>query len=97
MAFVLFHMVLGAGLLAAAIQTLMHAMHHGSEVHAGIVAGIEAVGALLFLIPKTVKTGGVLLLLAILGGAVLHALQHQWRFDLLIYASGVWLVMSGKK
>ena|SRR5436190_8687684 len=98
MAFTIFHIVLGMGLLAASVETLMHAIHQGHwHLHLGLVAGIEATGALLFLIPKTKRVGGALLLLTLVGAAVLHAVQREWRIDLVIYAAGVWLVMSGRK
>ena len=98
MAFTIFYVVLGVGLLAGSVGTLMHAIHQGHwHLHVGLVAGIEAAGALLFLIPRTMRIGGGLLLLTLVGAVALHALQHEWRFDLLIYAAGVWLVMSGRK
>ena len=98
MAFTIFYVALGVGLLVGSVQTLLHAIHQGHwHLHVGLVAGIEATGAVLFLIPKTKRVGGALLLLTLLGGVVLQALQREWRTDLVIYAAGVWLVMSGKK
>jgi hypothetical protein len=94
----LFHFVLGLGLLVMSLETLLRAIHSGhTHVHLALVAGIEAAGAALFLVPKTLRIGGALLLLTLLGAVVLHALQREWRVDLLIYASGVWLVMSGRR
>jgi hypothetical protein len=94
----LFHLVLGLGLFVMSLETLLHAIHQGhSHLHLALVAGIQAAGAALFLVPKTRKVGGALLLLTLVGALVLHALQREWRLDLLIYAAGVWLVMSGRR
>ncbi|HXW97798.1 MAG TPA: DoxX family protein [Gemmatimonadales bacterium] len=93
--FLIFHLVLGIGLLIGSIETLHHALRHAdhvSHVHVAIIAGVEAVGAVLFLIPRTLPAGTVLLLVTIAGAFVLHAIQGEWRWDLAIYAAGVWYV-----
>lgn len=92
--FWVFHAVLGLGLLAMSSITLVHALHeHGGLGHLALVAGIEGVGAALFLIPRTVRWGGVLLLLVLVPGFIFHLVNGEWQFEVLIYAAGVWLVM----
>ena len=94
-AFIIFYVVLGVGLLVANVQTLAHALHElsGRHGHLAIVASLEASGALLFLFPKTLRAGGVLLLITVLGALAVHTYLGQWRLDLLVYATGVWFVM----
>src|SRR5437899_594757 len=95
-AFIVFHVVLGISLLIASIQTLAHALHElgGRHGHLAIVASFEAIGALLFLIPKMLRAGAVLLLITVLGALAVHTYLGQWRLDLLVYAAGVWFVMA---
>lgn len=93
-AFNLFHAVLGLGLLAMSLLGLTHALHdlegHG---HFVFVAGLEALGAVLLLIPRTVRWGGTALLLVLIPGFVNHLVHGDWDFQVLIIAAGVWFVM----
>jgi len=97
--FIIFHLVLGLGLLIGSAETLLHALGHavGHSDHAynhlAVVAGLEAMGAVLFLLPGTLRAGGIILLITILGAWAVHSLRGELRFDLLIYAAGTWLVM----
>ncbi len=97
--FIAFHLVLGLGLLSGSIQTLLHALapeniHSHSHQHLAVIAAVEAIGAVLFLLPR-VSRWGALVLVAVIGlGFVAHALQGEWRPDLLIYAAGAWLVYA---
>jgi hypothetical protein len=58
--------------------------------HLAIVAGAEAAAALLFLVPRTLRLGGVLLLAIFAFAVVVHGVQHE--LDLLVYAAGVLFV-----
>ena len=93
--FMLFHLVLGLGILAGSIDTLLFALgqSHYQRLHLGTLGTLEAAGAVLFLFPRTLRVGGTLMLLTILGAALVHMLRGQWRPDLLIYAAGTWFVM----
>jgi len=97
--FIAFHLVLGLGLLSGSIQTLLHALapeniHSHSHQHLAVIAAIEAIGAVMFLLPR-VSRWGALVLVAVIGlGFVAHALQGEWRPDLVIYAAGAWLVYA---
>jgi hypothetical protein len=95
-AFRVFHAVLGLGLLILSLQAIAHAMHelHGLHGHYALVGELEAIGATLFLIPRTLRVGAVLLLVVILGVLIVHAFRHEPRIDLVIYAAGVWMVMA---
>jgi uncharacterized membrane protein YphA (DoxX/SURF4 family) len=90
-AFIVFHLILGLALLWGSIHTLLHL--GPPDVHARIVGILEAVGALAFLVPATLRLGAGLLLFSLLGAMLLHAAQGEVRPDLLVYAAGVLLVM----
>ena len=94
-AFMLFHAVLGLGLLIMAVQALAHALHEldGRHGHLAFVGGLEALGAVLFLIPATLRWGGAALLVVLLGGFIMHLTRGEWALEQLIYAAGVWFVM----
>ena len=87
-AFLIFHLILGLALLWGSVHTLLHL--GPTDLHARVVGSIEAV---LFLIPQTLRLGGGLLVLSIVGAILVHAGMSDWRPDLLVYAAGVVLVI----
>ena len=94
--FIAFHLTLGLTLLFLSLRTVVQALGpDGIAVggHVAVLAILEAIGAALFLVPRTLRIGGALLLLTIGSVAVLHALSGQFRGDLLIYGVGTWFVM----
>ena len=94
---VAFGLILGLGLLALSIETLVHALapeQVHSHQHIALIAAVEAVGALLLLVPRASRAGA-LLLVGVIGLAfVAHALQGALRVDLAIYAAGAWLLYA---
>ena len=95
--FTAFHLVLGLGILWLSVRTVMEALHSEAghhDPHALAVGAVEAIGALLFLVPRTLRVGAALLLLTIVTAAAIHGVAGHWRIDLLIYAAGVWLVAT---
>jgi hypothetical protein len=94
-----FQFVLGLALLYLSLRTVLLARsaHDGLGLHAAILGGLEAVGAVLFLIPLTMLVGGLLLLGTIVTVLILHAVQGVPRPDLLVYAAGVALLMVVRK
>jgi hypothetical protein len=96
-AFVVFHVTLGVVLLILSVMTLRNAIAPqagGPEHHVAILAGLEALAALLFLLPGTLRVGGVGLLLVFAVAIVVHALRGEFPGPLLIYAAGTALVMA---
>lgn len=93
--FTAFHLVLGVGILWLAVRSVIGALHAGGghhNPHIAVLAAVEAIGALLFLVPRTLRLGAALLLLTIAAAAAMHATAGELRIDLLVYAAGVWLV-----
>ena len=94
-AFMALHWALGLGILVATLQTLLHVTreHGGPDLHMGFLVALESVGAVLFLIPRTLRVGAVALLIVLLGGFAVHVARGELEVQLLIYAAGVWFVM----
>jgi len=95
-AFRLFHVTLGAVVLIQSVQTVLAArgghFPPGDRVHALLLGSLEAVAALLFLVPRTMRAGAVLLLLIFAVAFGVHALRGDTALTLLVYAAGVLFV-----
>lgn len=94
--FFTFHLTLGLILLIFSLRTAAEALGPAAghaNPHVGLIAIIEAAGAILFLFARSLRVGGALLLLSLGLALVSHALSGQFRGDLLIYAAGTWFVM----
>lgn len=89
----------GLLLLYWSVTTHVRAYHHGNEhsPHVALLAAIEALSAVLFLIPRTMRVGAVGLLGTFAVAFAMHALHHDFRGDLLLYASVVSFVMVREK
>src|SRR5262245_59868904 len=93
-AFLVFHVTLGLVVLFESVRTFLAAagaVRH--DPHIALLAGVEAIGALLFLIPRTLKAGGALMLLSFAIAIVVHAARGQVPATLAVYAAGVVFVM----
>jgi hypothetical protein len=88
--FTVFHLILGLALLLGSLHTVLHAA--SADLHARTIGSVEALGALAFLVPRTLQVGAALLLVTIILAVVLHAVRGELRADLLVYAAGVLLV-----
>jgi uncharacterized membrane protein YphA (DoxX/SURF4 family) len=89
-AFLVFHITLALALLWGSIHTVLHL--GGSDLHALVIGITEGVGAIAFLVPRTLRFGAILLLLTLVGAILVHVGRGEWRPDLLVYAAGVALV-----
>jgi hypothetical protein len=94
-AFLALWWILGILLVAFSVQTawLSLTASSGVDVHVTILASTEAIAGLLFLIPKTMRAGGVCLLAVFAFALVLHGGKGEFQGQLLIYAVAVSLVM----
>jgi hypothetical protein len=58
---------------------------------APVLGGAEIVAAILFLLPKTARSGGFLLLLIFAIASVLHLLHGEYHIEtLLVYIAAAW-------
>jgi uncharacterized membrane protein YphA (DoxX/SURF4 family) len=87
--------ILGIVIFIASVQTVWRAYpeihgagHQGIHAWIALVLGsVETVGAILFLLPQTLRTGGWILLAVFAVAFAFHGLQGDFRGDLLIYAA----------
>ena len=95
-AFIIFHLTLGIVVFVESIFTVMHALNANNgqlgNHHLALFAGTEALAALLFLFPATLKVGGVSLLVIFAIAIVMHGLHSA--LPLLVYAAGIIFVMA---
>lgn len=93
-AFVAFHITLGVVVFIESVRTallvLQKHMLNPLGSHLAILAGIEAIAALLFLVPKTLKAGSILLLIVFAFAVTVHGVEGE--LGLLVYAAGVLFV-----
>lgn len=92
-AFMVFHAVLGGVLIWMSHDALFHSLHEHGVSHFTFVAALELVGAILLLIPRTLKIGGVALMIVLIPGFITHLSRGEWELQLLIYAAGVYFIM----
>ena len=95
--FIAFHLTLGAVVLVESLITVLRAHGAGGASHArlgvAVLAGAEAVAALLFILPATLRLGAVSLLAIFLFAVAFHGLHGELQLTLLVYAAGVYFVM----
>jgi hypothetical protein len=93
--FILFHVTLGTVVFIESAITIRHGlMGHqlgGHALHAILLGSFEAIGAELFLIPRTVRVGGMIMILSCLIAILIHGLLPELR--LFVYAAGTAFVM----
>jgi hypothetical protein len=93
--FAFFHATLAVVIFLQSIRTIWDVQqHHAANPlgsHLALLAGAEALAALLFLIPRTLRAGGVLLLLIFGIAIIAHGITNE--LGLIVYAAGVVFVM----
>ena len=94
LAFRILWWTLGIGILVLSIQTVIgaHSGEHHADLHAIVIGSLEAISAVLFLIPGTMRIGALGLLFTIVVAFTMHAFMHHFRWDLLIYGAAVHFV-----
>ena len=94
-AFLSLWMVSGVVLLVASVATVRAAWagaHHVNP-HLVLLGSVEAVAALLFLIPRTLRLGAIALLITIGVAFGVHSALGAFRGDLLLYGVVVAFVL----
>jgi hypothetical protein len=96
--FFAFHVTLGVVVLARSLHTALWALPFSTNAEASphlfLLATVEAVGALLFLSPKTLLAGGALLLATFAVAVTVHAFRGELLGTLLVNAAGTMFVMA---
>lgn len=95
-AFLALWWTLGALLFWCSVRTVTGALtspEAGAHSHVVILATLEAVTAVLFLIPRTMRVGGICLLVIFVIAFVLHAARREFASQLLLYAVAVAFVV----
>ena len=90
-AFVIQWWTVGMLLLVWSAQTAYRAIQagQGHSPHVALLGVLEALAAVLFLLPWTMRFGAVGLLFTFAVAFFAHAVQHEFRGDLLLYAAVV--------
>ncbi|HTR21600.1 MAG TPA: hypothetical protein VMH88_12165 [Gemmatimonadales bacterium] len=95
-AFLVLYVTLGVVVLVQSVATVITAAHGlvaaPDRVHALLVGGVEAIAALLFLVPRTMGIGANTLLAVFALAFSLHALEGHPNLALLVYAAAVLFV-----
>ncbi len=90
-AFIVFYLVLGVVLLLQSAAAATAAAH--ANPHVLILATLEAIGALLFMTPRTIRVGGWILLITVGIAVFAHAARGEFAGQLLVYATATFFVM----
>ena len=81
----------GVVFLYLSLKTLYQGLQPSTahDPHLVLVGAVEALAALLFLIPRTVRIGAIGLLVIFIGVFLIHAMRFELRGDLVVYACAV--------
>jgi hypothetical protein len=92
--FIAFHLTLSAVVFLQSVTTVLQtraASHTGLAV--AVLASAEALAAILFVVPATLRAGALSLLAIFLFALGFHGLHGELQSTLLVYAAGVFFVM----
>jgi len=95
-AFTAFHITLGAVILVESVRTAIHAAQRGGHAVL-LLASVEAIGAALFLWPRTLVAGGAAMIVTFAIAFFVHAVQGDFNLALLVFAAGTWLVVARRR
>ncbi len=89
--FFIFHLILALVVFIQSVGTVRHAIAD-NDSHLGLLASLEALAAALFVVPKTIRIGGAILLMIFAIAIAIHGIRDG--LNLIVYAAGVVLVMT---
>ena len=94
-AFLFLWLATGIALLYGSIETVRSTLSTSTHVnpHLVVLGSVEAVAAVLFLIPRLLRFGAIGLLITIFVAFAVHAALHEFRGDLLIYGASVCFIL----
>ncbi len=92
-AFVALHVVLGVVIFVQSMATAVHSSGwlpgHARNIQLLALGSIEALLAILFLLPRTVRIGALGLMIVLALAIVVHASMGEFPAGLIVYAAGV--------
>jgi len=93
--FVGFHLVLAIVVFVQSFLTATKAFSVEPEANWLLfgLASVEAVAAILFVIPATLKIGGIVLCLVFFVAFTLHAIVGEFELHLLVYFTGILFIL----
>jgi uncharacterized membrane protein YphA (DoxX/SURF4 family) len=93
--FLFLWLVTGLVLLYSSVETARSAFHPGVNLnpHLVVLGSVEALAAILFVIPRSMRLGAFGLLATIVVAFSVHATLHEFRADLLLYGAVVSFVL----
>ena len=92
--FIAFHLTLGAVVFLQSVTAVLQTRGASHTSHAvAVLAGAEAVAALLFVVPATLRAGALSLLAIFFFALAFHGLHGELQSTLLVYAAGVFFVL----
>ncbi len=93
--FAVMHVTLGIVVVFDSIRTAVLASSAADpNIHLVILASVEAIGALLFLVPAWTRLGGAILLATFVVALFAHAVSGEFPTPLLVYAATTMFVMA---
>lgn len=91
-AFVAFHLVLALVVFVQSLTTVLSSVGFAAgrpvNLHLVVLGSLEAVFAVIFMLPRTVRAGAIGLIAVFLFASVLHLLQGEFPGALLVYGVG---------
>lgn len=96
-ALVVLHLTLGVVAAIDAAWALLHALEDlGDHAHYAAIAGVQLAAALLFLVPRTVRVGGWILVVIFGIGALVRAWHFDFAGPFFVYAAAaLYLTLRG--
>ena len=94
-AFLFLWVATGIALLYGSVETARSALASShANPHLLVLGSIEAVAAVLFLVPRLMRAGAIGLLLTISAAFAVHTSLHEFRGDLLLYGAAVLFIWT---
>ena len=87
--FIALHLTLAVVILVEGGRTALHALleHTPPDLHLGLLGSAQAVAALLFLWPRTLRIGGGALVAIFVVAMVAHGVQGEFPGEAAVYAA----------
>jgi hypothetical protein len=97
-AFVLLWMTLGIVILVESVPAIVRVISGSPDAnnHVALLAAVEVVGAILFLMPRSLRYGAWTLLAVFAVAIVAHLVRGEFPTPLFVYAVGTYYVLTLK-